>query len=111
MKYILKLLCTSAIFICITQLTTDNRQPFIQILNRNDKRNFCRQSESNVRKMVSFDTRHALSTRNDKEKGIGAACNCESEFERYSKESGGKLEVNLILSIWRMAGESQEKLY
>ncbi|MHB8905815.1 MAG: M20/M25/M40 family metallo-hydrolase [Melioribacteraceae bacterium] len=52
--------------------------------------------ESNVRKMVSFGTRHTLSTRGDKEKGIGAACNwVKSEFEKFSKESNGRLDVKL----------------
>jgi hypothetical protein len=52
--------------------------------------------ESYVRKMVSFETRHTLSTRNDKEKGIGAACNwVKSEFEKFAKESNGRLEVKL----------------
>jgi len=52
--------------------------------------------ENNVRKMVSFGTRHTLSTRGDKEKGIGAACNwVKSEFEKFAKESNGRLEVKL----------------
>ncbi|OGU98029.1 MAG: peptidase M28 [Ignavibacteria bacterium RIFOXYA2_FULL_37_17] len=52
--------------------------------------------ESNVRKMVSFGTRHTLSTRSDNDKGIGVACNwVKSELEKYSKDSGGRLEVKL----------------
>ncbi|MBI5730793.1 MAG: M20/M25/M40 family metallo-hydrolase [Ignavibacteriales bacterium] len=52
--------------------------------------------ESNVRKMVSFGTRHTLSTRTEKDKGIGAACNwVKKEFETYAKDSGGRLEVKL----------------
>ena len=52
--------------------------------------------ERNVRKMVSFGTRHTLSTRSDKEKGIGAACNwVKSEFEKFARESGGRLDVKL----------------
>ncbi len=52
--------------------------------------------ENNVRKMVSFDTRHTLSTRGNKENGIGAACNwVKSEFEKFAKESSGRLEVKL----------------
>ncbi len=52
--------------------------------------------ESNVRKMVSFGTRHTLSTRSDKEKGIGAACNwVKAEFEKFAKESNGRLDVKL----------------
>ncbi|PKL81814.1 MAG: peptidase M28 [Ignavibacteriae bacterium HGW-Ignavibacteriae-3] len=52
--------------------------------------------ESYVRKMVSFKTRHTLSTRGDAEKGIGAACNwVRSEFEKIGSESGGRLSVIL----------------
>ncbi|MCX6168958.1 MAG: M20/M25/M40 family metallo-hydrolase [Ignavibacteriales bacterium] len=52
--------------------------------------------ESYVRNMVSFGTRHTLSTRGDKEKGIGAACNwVKSEFEKFAKESNGRLTVKL----------------
>ena len=52
--------------------------------------------ENNIRKMVSFDTRHTFSTRSDKEKGIGAACNwVKNEFEKFGKESNGRLEVKL----------------
>ncbi|MEK6552893.1 MAG: M20/M25/M40 family metallo-hydrolase, partial [Bacteroidota bacterium] len=98
MKYILKLLYTSAIFICI--YTTDYGQQ--TIVHRDSriaemiKEISAANLESNVRNMVSFDTRHTLSTRNDKEKGIGAACNwVKNEFEKYAKESGGRLEVKL----------------
>lgn len=52
--------------------------------------------ESNVRKMVSFGTRHTLSTRSDKEHGIGAACNwVKAEFDKFAKESNGRLDVKL----------------
>lgn len=52
--------------------------------------------ENSVRKMAGFSTRHTLSTRSDKEKGIGAACNwVKSEFDKYAKESGGRMEVKL----------------
>ncbi len=52
--------------------------------------------ESNVRNMVGFGTRHTLSTRSEKDKGIGAACNwVKKEFEMYAKDSGGRLDVKL----------------
>lgn len=52
--------------------------------------------ENNVRKMVSFGTRHTFSSRSHKEQGIGAACNwVKNEFDQYAKESGGRLEVKL----------------
>ena len=50
--------------------------------------------EVNVRKLVSFGTRHTLSDTLSKTTGIGAARNwLKSEFEKYSRESGGRLKV------------------
>lgn len=50
--------------------------------------------ESIVRKLVSFETRHSLSDTVSKSTGIGAARNwIKSEFEHYSKASGGRLKV------------------
>jgi hypothetical protein len=52
--------------------------------------------EKYVRKLVSFDTRHSLSTRTNQEKGIGAACNwVKSQFESFAKVSDGRLIVKL----------------
>lgn len=52
--------------------------------------------EKYVRKLVSFDTRHSLSTRTNQEKGIGAACNwVKSQFESFAKVSNGRLIVKL----------------
>ncbi|MDQ8006400.1 MAG: M20/M25/M40 family metallo-hydrolase [Pedobacter sp.] len=51
--------------------------------------------EALVRKMVSFHTRHTLSDTLSKTKGIGAARTwIKSEFEKYSAESGGRLQVS-----------------
>jgi Zn-dependent M28 family amino/carboxypeptidase len=50
--------------------------------------------EANVRKLVSFGTRHTLSDTLSKTTGIGAARTwIKSEFEKYSIESGGRLKV------------------
>jgi hypothetical protein len=50
--------------------------------------------EANIRKLVSFETRHSLSQTDSDTKGIGAARRwIKSEFERYSRESGGRLQV------------------
>ncbi len=50
--------------------------------------------EANIRKLVSFGTRHTLSVQDDPQRGIGAARTwIKSEFDRYSKESGGRLVV------------------
>src|SRR3954470_22102406 len=52
--------------------------------------------EATIRKLVSFGTRHTLSDAQSETRGIGAARRwIQSEFERYSKENGGRLEVTL----------------
>jgi hypothetical protein len=50
--------------------------------------------EAIIRKLVSFGTRHTLSSQDDGGRGIGAARRwIKEEFERYSRESGGRLQV------------------
>lgn len=50
--------------------------------------------EAIVRKLVSFGTRHTLSSQDDPVRGIGAARRwIKEEFSRYSRESGGRLQV------------------
>lgn len=53
-----------------------------------------RNIESIVRKLVGFGTRHTFSNQEDPARGIGAARRwIHEEFERYSRESGGRLQV------------------
>lgn len=50
--------------------------------------------EATIRKLVSFKTRHTLSTTTKPDEGIGAARNwIKGEFDRISRESGGRLIV------------------
>ncbi|MBC6988829.1 M20/M25/M40 family metallo-hydrolase [Hymenobacter sp. BT491] len=50
--------------------------------------------EDDIRKLVSFGTRHTLSDTKDKKRGIGASRNwVEQEFKKYSKASGNRLKV------------------
>lgn len=50
--------------------------------------------ESIIRKLVSFHTRHTLSETESETRGIGAARRwIKEELERYSRESGGRLQV------------------
>ena len=50
--------------------------------------------EATIRKLVSFGTRHTLSDATSETRGIGAARRwIQSEFERYSKDVDGRLEV------------------
>lgn len=52
--------------------------------------------KSYINKLVSFHTRHTLSTVDDQNKGIGAARNWVlKKFKQYSKNSGGRMEVYL----------------
>ncbi|MFN7946131.1 MAG: M28 family metallopeptidase [Blastocatellia bacterium] len=50
--------------------------------------------ENNIRKLVSFGTRHTLSDQDNPTRGIGAARRwIKAEFDRYSSEAGGRLQV------------------
>ena len=52
------------------------------------------QIEANIRHLVGFQTRHTLADTKSPDTGIGAARNwIKGEFERYSRESGGRLVV------------------
>ena len=50
--------------------------------------------EATIRKLVTFKSRHTLSDTTSKNEGSGAARNwIKSEYERYAKESGGRMTV------------------
>lgn len=50
--------------------------------------------EASIRKLASFGTRHSLSETESETRGIGAARRwIKAEMERYSKEAGGRLQV------------------
>ena len=52
--------------------------------------------EASIRKLVRFGTRHTLSETTSETRGIGAARRwLESEFQSYSKDSGGRLQVTM----------------
>lgn len=52
--------------------------------------------KSYIGKMVSFGTRHTLSTTDDPKQGIGAARSwVVKKFNDYAKNSGGRMEVYL----------------
>lgn len=52
--------------------------------------------ERTIRKLVSFGTRNTLSTQTDPNRGIGAAKDwLYAEFENISRESGGRLKVEM----------------
>lgn len=61
--------------------------------------------EEDVRKMVSFGTRHTLSTTTSKKEGIGAAREwVKSEFEKYAQASGGRMNVEMDRFIIKADG-------
>jgi hypothetical protein len=50
--------------------------------------------EATIKKLVSFGTRHTLSETESNTHGVGAARRwIKSEFDRFSRESGGRLQV------------------
>ncbi|KAI1374060.1 Zn-dependent exopeptidase [Hypoxylon crocopeplum] len=52
--------------------------------------------EATIRKLVSFGTRHTMSTQNSTTRGIGAARNwIRDEFQRYANASDGRLTVEV----------------
>jgi hypothetical protein len=55
-----------------------------------------RRIERTIRRLVSLGTRNTLSAQTDPRRGIGAARDfLRDEFERISRESGGRLQVRL----------------
>lgn len=55
-----------------------------------------RNIERTIRRLVSFGTRNTLSSQSDARRGIGAARDyLRSEFERISRDAGGRLQVRL----------------
>jgi len=59
------------------------------------------QMKRTVESLVSFGTRHTLSSQTDPKRGIGAALNwSEAEFGRYSKACGGCLVVTRASDVF-----------
>ncbi|HEV7980321.1 M20/M25/M40 family metallo-hydrolase [Amycolatopsis sp.] len=55
-----------------------------------------RRMEASVRRLVSFGTRHTLSSQTDPQRGIGAARDwIFAELQRYAATSGGRMTVEL----------------
>ena len=60
--------------------------------------------EADLRKLVSFETRHTASDTVSTTRGIGAARRwIRSEFDRISTACGGCLEVSYVSEMWRGA--------
>ncbi|KAI1828441.1 hypothetical protein F4861DRAFT_706 [Xylaria intraflava] len=62
--------------------------------------------EATIKKLVSFGTRHTLSTQTSKTRGIGAARDwIHSEYQRYANSSDGRLSVETISYIQEPDGD------
>lgn len=92
MKQLVSLIFISVLGLTVySQPSTVKQDPLIkQMVEDVSAKNI----EAIVRKLVTFETRHTLSDTSSTKTGIGAARNwIKSEFERYSKASGGRLKV------------------
>ena len=92
----MKYLSFSCLFLALFFSQANAQQTISRDINISNQVNEV--SEANlktiVNKLVSFQTRHTLSDTLSKTTGIGAARNwSKSEFEKYSKESGNRLQV------------------
>ncbi|MES2872987.1 MAG: M20/M25/M40 family metallo-hydrolase [Bacteroidota bacterium] len=91
MKYLVASLFLLSSVYCQAQLSIVRTDPQIKkMVDEVSSENI----ESNVRKLVTFQTRHSLSDTLSSTTGIGAARNwILSEMQRYSRESGGRLKA------------------
>ncbi len=83
------------------QEATPQNDEISQMVNQLSAKNL----EQLVQKMVSFGTRHSLSTTTSKKEGIGAAREwVKSEFEKYAQASGGRMTVEMDRYIIKADG-------
>jgi hypothetical protein len=67
--------------------------------------------EADVRKLVSYGTRHTLSDTQSKTRGIGAARKYVfDEFKKYSKAGGGRMVVEMDTFLMKPDGKRVDKL-
>ncbi len=111
-----------------TQISSKLNPQIEKIVSEISARNI----EASVRKLVSFGTRHTLSSQDDPVRGIGAARRwIKEEMDRYSRESGGRLIitedefmqpatqrvpkeaklVNIVATLPGTQAESKDRLY
>jgi hypothetical protein len=66
--------------------------------------------EADVRKLVSYGTRHTLSDTKNKKRGIGAARQYVfDEFKKYSKAGGGRMTVEMDTFTYNPDGRRVDK--
>lgn len=90
MKYLKLLLLITCTMPAMAQTTIKQDAAIKQMVDEVSSKNI----EANIRKLVSFKSRHALSDTTSKTTGIGAARNwIKAEMERYAAASGGRMTV------------------
>lgn len=90
MKKILFIIITFAAVHASAQTTIKQDGAIKQMVDEVSSKNI----EANIRKLVSFKSRHTLSDTTSKTEGSGAARNwIKAEFEKYALESQGRLTV------------------
>lgn len=89
MKYSVFLLLISCTAFSQGRLKDDEVKKYVSQVNEDSLKSY-------INKLVSFQTRHTLSTTDDPKQGIGAARNWViKQFKNYAKNSGGRMEVYL----------------
>ncbi|PTT20045.1 peptidase M28 [Chryseobacterium sp. HMWF028] len=89
MKYSVFLLLLSCTVFSQGHLKDEEVKKYVSQVNEDSLKSY-------IGKMVSFGTRHTLSTTDDPKQGIGAARNWViKKFSDYAKNSGGRMDVYL----------------
>ncbi|MDI9868632.1 M28 family metallopeptidase [Flectobacillus roseus] len=66
--------------------------------------------QSHIKKLVSFDTRHTMSTTTEEKRGIGAARRWVlSRFQEYAKQSGGRMTAMIDSWVLKPDGKRVDK--
>ncbi|MEO9873081.1 M28 family peptidase [Ekhidna sp.] len=85
----------SFVILCAVSVLTKAQNPYEIIDNVSSDR-----IESDIKKLVSFGTRHTMSDTESDTRGIGAARRwIQAEFEQISKDCGGCLEVSTLRTL------------
>ena len=96
LKY-MAITATSIAFACSAAIANDVPPQELPMIHQLVKDVSAKRIETDIRKLVSFGTRHTLSDTKSETRGIGAARRwIFSEFEKISAECGGCLEVMYI---------------
>lgn len=99
MKYSVFLLLISCTAFAQKPSKDDEVKKYVRQVNEDSLKSY-------IGKMVSFGTRHTLSSTDDSKQGIGAARNWViKKFSDYAKNSGGRMEVYLQQEVIQPDGK------